>query len=46
VEAVTADLAAFGNAVWSAIDQSASRRDRDTSDIFAQITRGVGKSDS
>ena len=39
--AVTAALAAFGDAVRKAIDEAAAFGDADTSDVFTQVSRGV-----
>jgi starvation-inducible DNA-binding protein len=43
VEAVTAALAAFGKGVRAAIDASDELSDKDTADIFTEISRGVDK---
>jgi len=43
VEAVTAALASFGKGVRGAIDQSEGFGDKDTADIFTEISRGVDK---
>lgn len=43
VEAVTAALANFGKMVRAAIDQSDELGDRDTADVFTEISRGVDK---
>ena len=43
VEAVTAALAAFGKATRAAIDRADELRDKDTADIFTEISRGVDK---
>jgi starvation-inducible DNA-binding protein len=41
IAAVTAALAAFGESVRHAIDETASDGDADTSDVFTEISRGV-----
>ena len=41
IAAVTAALAAFGESVRNAIDETASTGDADTSDVFTEISRGV-----
>jgi starvation-inducible DNA-binding protein len=41
VEAVASALATFGKAVRSAIDKSDELRDRDTADLFTEISRGI-----
>jgi len=43
VEAVTTALAAFGKSVRTAIDQSDRLGDKDTADLFTEISRGVDK---
>jgi len=43
VEAVTTALAAFGKSVRAAIDQSDGLGDKDTADLFTEISRGVDK---
>jgi len=43
VEAVTTALAAFGTLVRAAIDRSDDLGDKDTADIFTEISRGVDK---
>jgi starvation-inducible DNA-binding protein len=43
VEAVTTALAAFGKGVRTAIDQSDGLGDKDTADLFTEISRGVDK---
>jgi len=43
VEAVSAALASFGKAVRAAIDQTDRLGDRDTADLFTEISRGVDK---
>jgi len=43
VEAVSAALAAFGKSVRAAIDVSDGLKDRDTADLFTEISRGVDK---
>ncbi|HKN07586.1 MAG TPA: DNA starvation/stationary phase protection protein Dps [Thermoplasmata archaeon] len=43
VEAVTTALASFGKGVRTAIDQSDGLGDKDTADIFTEISRGVDK---
>jgi len=43
VEAVTTALATFGAAVRKAIDQSDGFGDKDTADLFTEISRGVDK---
>src|SRR5260370_27070555 len=43
VEAVSSALAAFGKSVRQAIDASDELRDRDTADLFTEISRGVDK---
>ena len=43
VEAVATALAAFGRLARAAIDQSDTLEDRDTADIFTEISRGVDK---
>jgi starvation-inducible DNA-binding protein len=43
VEAVSAALAAFGKSVRTAIDLSEKLGDKDTADIFTEISRGVDK---
>ena len=43
VEAVTAALASFGKGVRTAIDQSDGLGDKDTADIFTEVSRGVDK---
>jgi starvation-inducible DNA-binding protein len=39
--AVTAGLAVFGDSARNAIDEVAAFGDQDTSDVFAQVSRGV-----
>lgn len=43
VEAVASALSAFGKLVRAAIDESDRLRDKDTADIFTEISRGVDK---
>jgi len=43
VEAVTTALSAFGKLVRDAIDQSDRLGDKDTADLFTEISRGVDK---
>jgi len=43
VDAVTTALASFGKGVRTAIDQSDELGDKDTADIFTEISRGVDK---
>ena len=43
VEAVSAALAAFGKLVRAAIDATDRLGDRDTADLFTEISRGVDK---
>jgi starvation-inducible DNA-binding protein len=43
VEAVSSALATFGKAVRVAIDTSDELRDKDTADLFTEISRGVDK---
>ena len=43
VEAVSAALAAFGTSVRAAIDVTDHLEDRDTADLFTEISRGVDK---
>jgi starvation-inducible DNA-binding protein len=43
VEAVSTALAAFGKSVRKAIDDSDHLGDRDTADLFTEISRGVDK---
>ena len=43
VEAVTTALAAFGKVVRAAIDETDKLGDRDTADLFTEISRGVDK---
>jgi starvation-inducible DNA-binding protein len=43
VDAVTTALAAFGRNVRAAIDRSEKLGDKDTADIFTEISRGVDK---
>ena len=43
VEAVSSALAVFGKSVRQAIDASEELRDRDTADLFTEISRGVDK---
>jgi len=43
VEAVTAALASFGKGARMAIDESDGLGDKDTADIFTEISRGVDK---
>jgi len=42
-EAVATALAAFGRLARAAIDQSDELEDRDTADIFTEISRGIDK---
>jgi starvation-inducible DNA-binding protein len=44
VEAVATVLAAFGKTVRSAIDQADAFGDKDTADLFTEISRGADKS--
>src|SRR5215208_3748095 len=41
IGAVTAALAAFGDSVRNAIDETAGFGDADTSDVFTEISRGI-----
>ena len=41
--AVTAALAAFGDAARKAIDEAAGVGDQDTSDVFTEVSRGIDK---
>jgi starvation-inducible DNA-binding protein len=41
--AVTAALAAFGDAARMAIDEAAGVGDQDTSDVFTEVSRGIDK---
>ena len=43
VEAVSSALATFGKAARSAIDASDELRDKDSADIFTEVSRGVDK---
>ena len=43
VEAVSNALAAFGRSARRAIDQSDELRDKDSADLFTEISRGVDK---
>lgn len=43
VEAVATALATFGKAARAAIDASEEHRDKDTADIFTEVSRGVDK---
>jgi starvation-inducible DNA-binding protein len=43
VEALSSALAAYGTSVRRAIEQTDARGDRDTADIFTEISRGVDK---
>jgi starvation-inducible DNA-binding protein len=43
VEAVSSALAAFGKLVRAAIDESERLGDRDTADLFTEVSRGVDK---
>jgi starvation-inducible DNA-binding protein len=43
VEAVSSALATFGKAARAAIDSSDELRDKDTADIFTEVSRGVDK---
>ncbi len=43
VEALSSVLAAFGKLVRTAIDQSDELRDKDTADLFTEVSRGVDK---
>jgi starvation-inducible DNA-binding protein len=43
VEALSSALAAYGEGVRRAIDQPAELGDKDTADIFTEISRGVDK---
>jgi starvation-inducible DNA-binding protein len=43
VEAVSSALAAFGKSVRQAIEASDELRDKDTADLFTEISRGVDK---
>jgi starvation-inducible DNA-binding protein len=43
VEALSSALAAFGKSARHAIEQSEELHDRDTADIFTEISRGVDK---
>ncbi len=43
VQALSSALAAFGKSAREAIDQTDQRGDRDTADIFTEISRGVDK---
>jgi len=43
VEAVTVALASFGKGIRAAIDQSDGFGDKDTADVFTEISRGVDK---
>jgi starvation-inducible DNA-binding protein len=43
VEALSSALAVFGTSVRQAIDQSDKLRDKDTADIFTEVSRGVDK---
>ena len=41
IRAVTAALAAFGDSVRNAIDETAGFGDADTSDVFTEVSRGI-----
>lgn len=43
VEALSSALASYGKAVRAAIDESDSFGDKDTADLFTEISRGVDK---
>ena len=43
VEAVSTALAAFGKSVRAAIDQTDTLGDKDTADLFTEISRGIDK---
>jgi starvation-inducible DNA-binding protein len=43
VDALSSALAQFGKAARSAIDASDELRDRDTADLFTEISRGIDK---
>ena len=43
VEAVSTALATFGKSARAAIDASDELRDKDTSDVFTEVSRGVDK---
>ena len=43
VEAVASALATFGNAARAPIDASDELRDKDTADIFTEVSHGVDK---
>jgi len=43
VEALASALAAYGTSVRQGIEQADARSDRDTADIFTEISRGVDK---
>jgi len=43
VEALSAALAAYGKSIRHAIDQTDELGDKDTADIFTEISRGVDK---
>ena len=43
VDALSSALAAYGKAVRAAIDESDSFGDKDTADLFTEISRGVDK---
>jgi starvation-inducible DNA-binding protein len=43
VEAVSSALATFGKAARGAIDASDELRDKDTADIFTEVSRGIDK---
>ena len=43
VEALTSALAAFGKSVRAAIDSSDELRDRDTADLFTEVSREIDK---
>jgi starvation-inducible DNA-binding protein len=43
VEAVSSALATFGKAARAAIDSSDELRDKDTADIFTEVSRGIDK---
>ncbi|HEY2749437.1 MAG TPA: DNA starvation/stationary phase protection protein Dps [Polyangia bacterium] len=43
VEAVSSALAAFGKAARQSIDASDEMRDKDTADVFTEVSRGVDK---
>jgi starvation-inducible DNA-binding protein len=43
VDALSSALAAFGQSVRKAIDEADKHGDRDTSDIFTEVSRGIDK---